>query len=66
MKVGDLVKFEPIANALVINGKEDLRRTGAVIGIENNKQYGILVEVLWNTGCVGHVLERRVTVINER
>tara|TARA_R110000824_G_scaffold252068_6_gene440744 strand:- start:5554 stop:5790 length:237 start_codon:yes stop_codon:yes gene_type:complete len=76
MKIGDLVKFEPDEKALVINDTVDQRRVGTVLGFDvyrgNEKAMGVplrnpeaIIEVLWNTGKVGWILQNRVEVASE-
>ena len=77
MKIGDLIKFEPDENALVINDMEDHRHVGTVIGFDvyrgnekamsdtHSRNTPAVIEVLWNTGHTGWILQNRVEVISE-
>ena len=73
MKIGDLIKFEPVETDLVINDMKDDRRIGTVVGFEvyrSQKAGNMLgeepiVAVLWSTGVTGWILQRRIKVISE-
>ena len=76
MKIGDLIKFEPDEKALVINDMVDHRRVGTILGFDvyrgNEKAMGVplrnpepIIEVLWNTGHIGWILQDRVEAISE-
>ena len=69
MKIGDLVKFDDV------HAKGDKRRVGTVLTFDlyrGGDDCGTirgpaesLVQILWNTGETGWILERRVRVISE-
>ena len=68
MKIGDLVKYTPPANALVIGDVKDKRRVGTIVGIstwvgDEGKPTEPLLEVLWSTGVIDWILQRRVEVM---
>jgi hypothetical protein len=61
MKVGDIVKFEPL-------DKEDTRNVGTVIRFDTYvgaMGMDSIIEVFWSTGQLGWILENRVKVISE-
>ena len=67
MKVGDLVSLEPHPNDVT-----DLRKVGTVLkfdvyrGTEQLQPlllHEAIIEVLWNTGHIGWILQKRVKVI---
>ena len=70
MGVGDLVKFEPDGHALYIGGMKDERRVGTIVGRsiwmgDEAKPSEPILEVLWNTGALGWILQSRVEMISE-
>jgi hypothetical protein len=68
MKVGDVVKFTPEANALVIDDMKDFRQVGTILGIDTYRgRFGDepILEVFWSTGALDWILQRRVEVISE-
>ena len=68
MKVGDLVKFDNLVPG-------DARRFGTVLNFDlwhpeelevfPTREPEKIVEVFWNTGKAGWILQERVKVINE-
>ena len=70
MKVGDLIKFTPEKDALVIGGMKDKRRVGTIVSLstwqgDEAKPTEPILEVLWNTGTIDWILQKRVEVVNE-
>ncbi len=69
MKIGDLVRFEH-------QNPEDARKFGTVLQFdywspEELEVFPIqkpekIVEILWNNGSLGWILQGRVSVINEK
>ena len=68
MKVGDMVKFTPEKDALVVGNMKDRRRVGTILGIDTYQgrfDNEPILEVFWSTGAVDWILQRRVEVISE-
>ena len=69
MKVGDLIKFTPEKDALVIGDMKDKRRVGTIVSLstwqgDEGKPSEPILEVLWSTGAVDWILQKRVEVVN--
>jgi len=67
MKIGDLVKFVPDENSLVINDVIDQRHIGTILGFDAYRTpkgcEAPIIKVLWNTGSPGWILQSRVELI---
>ncbi len=75
MKIGDLVKFEP-SPLWGRNTRKDDRRMGTILKFDlfhGGDNWGWtaggserIIEVLWNTGEIGWILQERIEVINAK
>ena len=66
MKIGDVVRFTPKKDALIIGGMKDYRRMGTILGFDSYSATNeTLIEVLWDTGSLDWILQSRVEVVCE-
>ena len=66
MKIGDVVRFTPKKDALLIGGMKDYRRMGTILGFDSYSTTNeTLIEVLWDTGSLDWILQSRVEVVCE-